>query len=130
MRRETMAQQSNRLCPECNTPLAPSQRFCSNCGSIVEPSAYQPTELTPNSAGSLPEMGTYLDTPPPPPGGSYSQSSMPPQMGYQPPPSYATPPKDSSKKVLGQIGCGVLAIIVLAVALCGGIGFFIYHSIS
>jgi hypothetical protein len=133
-----MAQQSNRLCPKCNTPLAPSQRFCSNCGSIVEPSAYQPTELTPNSAGSVPEMGTYLETPPPPPPvGSYSQSSMPPQanyqppqMGYQPPPSYATPPKDSSKKVLGQIGCGMLAIIVLAVALCGGIGFFVYHSIS
>jgi hypothetical protein len=133
-----MAQQSNRLCPKCNTPLATGQRFCSNCGSIVEPSAYQPTELTPNSAGSLPEMGTYLDTPPPPPpAGSYPQSSMPPQanyqspqMGYQPPPSYATPPKDSSKKVLGQIGCGVLAIIVLAVALCGGIGFFVYRSIS
>src|SRR5450631_2905731 len=55
---------------------------------------------------------------------------QPPQMGYQPPPSYATPPKDSSKKVLGQIGCGMMAIIVLAVALCGGIGFFIYHTIS
>jgi zinc-ribbon domain len=133
-----MAQQSNRLCPKCNTPLTPGQRFCSNCGSIVEPSAYQPTELTPNSAGTLPEMGTYLETPPPPPPvGSYSQSSMPPQgnyqppqMGYQPPPSYATPPKDSSKKVLGQIGCGMLTIIVLAVALCGGIGFFAYHVIS
>jgi len=32
--------------------------------------------------------------------------------------------------VLGQIGCGVLAVIVLAVALCGGIGFFVYRSIS
>jgi hypothetical protein len=133
-----MAQHSNRLCPKCTTPLAPGQRFCSNCGSIVEPSAYQPTELTPNSAGSLPEMGTYLETPPPPPpADAYAQSSMPPQanyqspqMGYQPPQAYATPQKDSSKKVLGQIGCGVLAIIVLAVALCGGIGFYVYHSIS
>ena len=134
-----MAQQSNRLCPKCDTPLTPGQRFCSNCGSIVEPSAYQATELTPNSAGSLPEMGTYLETPPPPPPtDEYAQSSFPPpqanyqspQMGYQPPPAYATPPKDSSKRVLGQIGCGVLAIIVLAVALCGGIGFFVYHTIS
>ena len=134
-----MAQNSNRLCPKCSTPLAPGQRFCSNCGSIVEPSAYQPTELTPNSASSLPEMGTYLETPPPPPPSEgYSQSSFPPpqtnyqppQMGYQPPPSYATPQKDSSKSVLGQIGCGMLAIIVLAVALCGGVGFFVYHAIS
>jgi hypothetical protein len=139
-----MAQNPNRLCPKCNTPLTPGQRFCSNCGSIVEPSAYQPTELTPNSAGSLPDMGTYQDTPPPPPVGSYSQSSMPPQgnyqppqgnyqpsqVGYQPPPSYAAPPKDSSKKVLGQIGCGMLAIIVLAVALCGGVGFFAYHALT
>ena len=134
-----MAQNSNRLCPKCSTPLTPGQRFCSNCGSIVEPSAYQPTELTPNSASSLPEMGTYLETPPPPPPSEgYSQSSFPPpqtnyqppQMGYQPPPSYATPQKDSSKSVLGQIGCGMLAIIVLAVALCGGVGFFVYHAIS
>ncbi len=133
-----MAQYSNRPCPKCDTPLTPGQRFCSNCGSIVEPSAYQPTELTPNSASSSADMGTYQETPPPPPMNSYGQTPMPPpstnyqtpQMGYQPPPSYTQPQKDSSKKVLGQIGCGVMAIILLAVALCGAAGFFVYHAIS
>lgn len=133
-----MAQQFHRSCPKCDAPLAPGQRFCSNCGSIVEPSASQPTELTPNSAGSLPEMGTYLETPPPPPEGSYgptpsfspSTNYQPPQIGYQPPPSYATPQKDSSKGVLGQIGCGVLAIILVVLGLCAGAGIFAYHAIS
>jgi len=128
-----MAQQFNRSCPKCDAPLEPGQRFCSNCGSIVEPSAYQPTELTPNSASSPADMGTYLE-PPPPPEGSYElqppESYQSPQMGYQPPPSYARPQKDSSGKVLGQIGCGVLAIILLAVAICGGAGYFVYHAIS
>ncbi len=127
-----MTQQFNRSCPKCDTPLAPGQRFCSNCGSIVEPSAYQPTELTPDSGSTLPEKGTYQEIPPPPPPqGSYAEASyQPPQMGYQVPPSYAKPQKDSSKKVLGQIGCGVLAIIVLAVAICGGVGYFAYHSLT
>ncbi len=133
-----MAQQFNRSCPKCDTPLTPGQRFCSNCGSIVEPGAYQPTELTPNSGSSIPEMGTYLETPPPPPSGSYGQipsfppatNYSPPQEGYQPPPAYAKPQKDSSKGVLGQIGCGVLAIILLAVAVCGGASFLVYHVIT
>ncbi len=133
-----MAQQFNRPCPKCNTPVAASQRFCSNCGSIVEPGAYQPTEMTPNSGSSSADMGTYLETPPPPPMNSYGQTPsfpsssnyQPPQVGYQPPPSYAQPKKDSSKKVMGQIGCGVIAIIILALAACGTAGFFVYRAVS
>jgi hypothetical protein len=136
--KKPMAQQFNRPCPNCNMPVASGQRFCSNCGSIVEPGAYQPTERTPNSGSSSADMGTYLETPPPPPMDSYGQTSMPPsssnyqnpQAGYQQPPSYAQPTKDSSKKVVGQIGCGVLAIILLAVALCGTAGFFVYRAVS
>lgn len=134
-----MSQQFTRSCPKCDTPLAAGQRFCSNCGSVIEAGAYQPTELTPDSAGSVAELGTYLETPPPPPPmDSYGQTPafpsstnyQPPQMGYQPPPSYAQPQKDSSKKVLGQIGCGVLAIILLVVGLCSGAGFFVYRAVS
>jgi len=136
--KKPMAQQFNRPCPNCNMPVASGQRFCSNCGSIVEPGAYQPTELTPNSGSSSADMHTYLETPPPPPLDSYGQTPMfpsssnyqNPQVGYQPPPSYAQPTKDSSKKVVGQIGCGVLAIILLAVALCGTAGFFVYRAVS
>jgi hypothetical protein len=134
-----MAQPFNRPCPNCNMPVASGQRFCANCGSIVAPGAYQPTELTPNSVSSSADMGTYLETPPPPPPmDSYGQTPMyppsanyqNPQVGYQPLPAYAQPTKDSSKKVVGQIGCGVLAIILLGLALCGTAGFFLYHAAS
>jgi len=56
---------------------------------------------------------------------------MPPPnyQGYQAP-VYTKPQKDSSKGVLGQIGCGVLAVILVVLALCGGAGFFAYHYIT
>jgi hypothetical protein len=58
----------------------------------------------------------------------------PPQQGYQPiaqsPPSYAIPVKDSSKSVLGQLGCGVLVVILLIVGLCGGLTYALYRFVS
>ncbi|HCP75878.1 MAG TPA: hypothetical protein DIU08_14730, partial [Ktedonobacter sp.] len=55
----------------------------------------------------------------------------PQQQGYQatpgPAPAYAKPVKDSSKSVLGQMGCGVLLLILLIVGICGGVGFFVYR---
>ncbi|MDQ6643665.1 MAG: hypothetical protein M3Y76_04380, partial [Chloroflexota bacterium] len=103
------------------------------------------------------EMPTEFSVPPPPPESSYSQSAQPTppppgsmysqpqqapsnpvpntyypqQQGYQatpgPTPAYAKPVKDSSKSVLGQMGCGVLLVILLIVGICGGVGFFVYR---
>jgi zinc-ribbon domain len=130
-----MAQNSARSCPNCHAPMPPNQRFCSNCGAVVEGNAYRPTELTPNSAGSIPNMETRREaTPPPPPQGFGQQAPFPgqqmPPPNYQQAPVYTQPQKDSSKGVLGQIGCGVLAIILVVLALCGGAGFFAYHAIT
>ncbi len=105
----------------------------------------------------VPEMPTEFSVPPPPPESSYSQSAQPTppppgsmysqpqqapsnpvpntyypqQQGYQatpgPAPAYAKPVKDSSKSVLGQMGCGVLLLILLIVGICGGVGFFVYR---
>ncbi len=138
-----MAQNSVRSCPNCYTPLGPGQRFCSNCGAIVEVNANKPTELTPNSAGSIANMATRMPVPPPPPPDSGFQAPFPPSQDYQPPaqsyqpppigyqpPAYTRPQKDSSGKVLGQIGCGMLAIILLVLALCSTAGFFVYRAVS
>lgn len=134
-----MAQNSARSCPNCHAQMAPNQRFCSNCGAVMEGSANKPTELTPNSAGSIPNMATHMETPPPPPPGAFSQvpqptpnypSPPPNYQSYQAPPVYARPQKDSSKGVLGQIGCGVLAVILVILAICGAVGYFGYRLIS
>ncbi len=74
----------------------------------------------------------------------YTQYAPPAQGGQQvspgytpaPPvaassaPAYAKPQKDSSRSVLGQIGCGVLLVILLIVGLCGGAGYLGYRWIA
>ena len=131
-----MAQNPARSCPNFHAVMPPNQRFCSNCGAVVEGNAYRPTELTPNSAGSIPNMETRREATPPPPPQGFGQAPFPGQQmpppnyqGYQAP-VYTKPQKDSSKGVLGQIGCGVLAVILVVLALCGGAGFFAYHYIT
>jgi hypothetical protein len=70
---------------------------------------YQPT----------PELG-YQPTP-----GAY-QSSTP--GTYQPPfPSYADPTKNSSRSVLRQMGCGLLVVVLIILALCGGSGYLAFN---
>ena len=159
-----MAQLSPPPCPQCGTPIALGQRFCSNCGATADPGFSKPT-----AAGSgehyprVPEMAKELSvpppppesyypppaspTPPPPPEGSYNQPIQPntyypeqqaqnfsQQQGYQatptPVPAYAKPVKDSSKSVLGQIGCGVLLVILLIVGICGGISYAVYRWVA
>ncbi|TMD68764.1 MAG: zinc-ribbon domain-containing protein, partial [Chloroflexi bacterium] len=38
-----MAQLSPPPCPQCGTPIAPGQRFCSNCGATADPGFSKPT---------------------------------------------------------------------------------------
>ena len=123
-----MAQQP-ASCPQCGTLATPGQRFCSNCGANLDISANKQTEYvtgdeTQRSAQSsgdpyapmpaIQEAQGY-QTPPPPP--MYSA------------PSYTRPQKDSSKGVLGQIGCGVGIVILLVLALCGLASYFVYNAV-
>ncbi len=159
----------SRFCPQCGMSVAPGQRFCSNCGAIMDANTAQPTERVSEGASTiLPqnvhEQATFLAggerpeplVPPPPPPGSLTPpvSAVPMQSSYStqygspaqgnqqgvgsytpappvgPAPAYAKPQKDSSRSVLGQIGCGVLLVILLIVGLCGGAGYIGYRWIA
>src|SRR5438034_3455 len=156
-RREEMAQSSQPSCPHCGTPLAPGQRFCSNCGASADPNFGKPTAMGSGvNNPQAPELPTELPVPPPPPEHYYAQpaqptpapntfyppqqgqafppqqgQSYPSQQGYQPAPvpTYAQPVKDSSKSVLGQLGCGVLVVILLIVGVCGGASYLVYRYV-
>src|SRR2546423_7456763 len=119
-----MAQRPPSSCPNCDFPLTPGQRFCSNCGMVMDGVPNNPTHRSSGSAASpLNEMATQMPTPtPPPPSFEHAQPPMPPYQGYQAPQSgyqpqmapsnYATPKKDSSGSVLRQIGCGMGLVIL------------------
>ena len=137
------------FCPQCGTPWTPGQRFCSNCGSTLEASFSVPTAAshsdfyTPTSDQSAPppppvdmfaapvqpSSSTYYP-PQPTPAPGFTPSQQGYQPAVQPPPSYAVPVKDSSKSVLGQIGCGVLVVILLIVGVCGGLSYALYRFVS
>ncbi len=155
-----MAQMPPRFCPQCGSPVPAGQRFCSNCGATMDADFGKPTSASsdPNrspfpdiptqlSAGNMPTREDGV--PPPPPLQSFTPPSVPPPsytnypteaaqnygqsapaMQPTPVPAYAKPQKDSSKSVLGQIGCGVMVIILLVLAVCGVSGFFAYRYVS
>ena len=140
------------FCPQCGSPMTPGQRFCSNCGSTIDAGFGVPTAAS--SSGDqyppVPNMSN-LSAPPPPPFDAYNQTPpsstntyyppqapqnfSPAQQNFQaapqpaPVPTYAKPVKDSSKGVLGQIGCGVLLVILLIVGLCGGGTYLLYRYV-
>lgn len=126
-----MAQQPGHSCPSCGSPLVAGQRFCSNCGSIVEGDINKPTERTPGELQyrELQQAETQWNsptpTPPPPPspGPAISQQAYERPINYQPIPSYAQAQPSSSGKALRQIGCGTVLIILVLLSLCGGAGY-------
>jgi hypothetical protein len=130
-----MMQQPTQSCPNCRSPLVPGQRFCANCGTTIDIGA---NKLTEHGPSSIEQMDTRMSTPPPPPQQMFQQryepvqehqsppAYQPPPIGYQPPPQYAQPQKDSSKSVLGQIGCGFIVVIGVILALCGTASYFAY----
>lgn len=154
-----MTQTPARNCTNCGAPLAPGQRFCSNCGSVQDTNINKATEMAP---GNSSEQFTPIQTqgsaiPPPPPSlpsyatlptpqqqySQYPQNYTPPIQSYQdaaaptyqsvqpaqPVPAYAKPIKDSSGSVLRQLSCGVLLVILLIVLACGGISYGVYAYI-
>lgn len=147
-----MAQIYQPTCPQCGSQGTPGQRFCSNCGATLDAGFSKPTEAAPGGEyySQVPELPTERSVPPPPPTGSYgptaqqsSHTYYPPQAApdfsqaqqsytspAQPPPAYAKPQKDSSKGVLGQIGCGVGLIILLILAVCAGTSYFGYRWLT
>src|SRR5437899_2010506 len=131
---KAMAQRFPPSCPQCGSPIAPGQQFCSNCGATTDANFSNPTARAASGEyppAPMPDMATSLSAPPPPPmtipygQGQTEQQSYntyyPPQsaqvpqtqQGYQAAPTFAKPQKDATKSVLGQIGCGVLVIILL-----------------
>lgn len=82
-----------------------------------------PQSFTPAPAFS-PQSATYPDYSSPQSNQNFAQQAQQPPPMVQQPPAYAKPQKDSSKKVLGQIGCGMLAIILAVLAICGVSGYF------
>jgi hypothetical protein len=154
-----MAQINLPVCPQCGTALAPGQRFCSNCGASADAGFSAPTSAASNSdayaRSSDAGPGAGAAPPPPPPESLYTQPAQqytyyppqpqavreaaPAQQNYTPQsytpavpaaPDYAKPQKDSTKGVLGQIGCGMLLIILLAVVACGGLSYGAYYFIT
>lgn len=148
-----MSQMSPRFCPQCGTSVPAGQRFCSNCGVTMDVDFGKPTSASsdPNrsqfpdiptqlAAENMPKQGEAGPPPPPPQSftpPSYTNYPTPAAQNYaqsspivQPVPVYAKPQKDSSKSVLGQIGCGVLVVILLVLAVCGVSGYFAYRYVS
>ena len=73
-----MAQSSQPSCPQCGTPLAPGQRFCSNCGASADPNFGKPTAMASGvNNPQAPELPTELPVPPPPPENYYARSAQP-----------------------------------------------------
>jgi hypothetical protein len=137
-----MAQRPPSSCPNCDFPLTPGQRFCSNCGMVVDEASNNLTRRSSESAASpLQEMATQTPAPtPPPPSFERLQPPTPPYQGYQSPqpgyqpqmpmPDYAVPKKDSSGSVLRQIGCGMGLVILVILLICGGAGYFAYNYVK
>ncbi|MFL5626024.1 MAG: zinc-ribbon domain-containing protein [Ktedonobacteraceae bacterium] len=145
-----MAQINSPVCPQCGVPVAPGQRFCPNCGATTDAGFGAPTAMA--SSGEQYPLGSDVGSavPPPPPESQYMQSAQqftyypqqasapqsftPAPQGYVAPqqaaPSYTQPQKDATKSVLGQIGCGLLVIILLIVGACGGLGYLGYRWVA
>lgn len=139
-----------RFCSNCGTTMDMGFANPTAAASGSEHIAGVPEAATQLPVPPPLPVGIYNQnqTPPPPPPTYYPsqgpqaqqgfpQSQQVPQgypQGQQPlapvAPSYARPQKDASKGVLGQIGCGVLAVILIIVLLVGGASFGLYWFIS
>ena len=102
--------------PDMSTQTAMSPTSMPTSDGMVTPPPPPPQSFTP-APPTQPAYNNY-----PPQGNQSFAQQAPPTI--QQPPAYAKPQKDSSKKVLGQIGCGMLLIILAVLAICGVSGYF------
>ncbi len=138
-----MSQSSTPPCSRCGTPVPANMRFCSNCGASTDAASDQFTSYSHSGEDSS-------LTPPPPPDSSLhapqpptmypqqeQQGYRPSSQGYQPPlqnaqplPAYTKTQKNSSRSVLGKIGCGVGVAILLILLVLGAAGYFGYKLLT
>jgi hypothetical protein len=98
-----MSQMSGRSCPNCGVPIAAGQRFCTNCGAILEAQPQPPSQYGgPPPAQGYPQVQKvppYAQQQPPVP--PYAQA----QQQQQVPPYAQQPPQQSPiAEALGALG--------------------------
>lgn len=157
-----MHQPPIRRCARCGTAASADQRFCSNCGAVIDKDMARPTApandqdfaqypgiSTPPPPPNVDQYATFMQqsnyTPTPPPDvppfrqqpneGTFTPSypgSIPDQAppGYPVSPYARAPQKDNTGKILGRIGCGAGLLILLALAICGGLSYGLYTVVS
>ena len=92
-----MSQMSGRSCPNCGIPIAAGQRFCTNCGAILEAQPQPPSQY-----GGPPPAQGYPQAQQQPPVPPYAQA----QQQQQVPPYAQQPPQQQSPiaEALGALG--------------------------
>lgn len=91
-----MSQNPPSLCPHCNTPAQPNQRFCSECGTTLHVGANKPTALASESQ-------FVQAAPPGQHGGSQNATERAPQPDSAPPAApVSTPPTPQPGIAPGQ----------------------------
>jgi len=99
-----MSQMSGRSCPNCGIPIAAGQRFCTNCGAVLEAQPQPPSQYGgPPAAQGYPQaqqVPPYAQQQPPVP--PYAQA----QQQQQVPPYAQQPPQQQSPiaEALGALG--------------------------
>ncbi len=131
-----MLQSSGHRCPTCGNMVPFGQRFCANCGAVQNGETNRQTERADEHSGGADK--TPLSIPPPPPESyraspqaqSYPQYSGTPTPLQQTPPPYAVAQQNSSKGVFRQVGCVTGIILLVILAFCGTVSYFIYNGIQ
>lgn len=139
-----MAQLPGRPCPNCGAPVAAGQRFCTNCGAVLEA---QSSPTPPSQYGGPPQQ-SYPQVQQVPP---YAQQQVPPYAQQQQIPPYAQQQQQNSPiaEALGALGllfllrryrrgyvprrqssgcCGCLVLLVIFLIIFGIPAFVVVRS--
>lgn len=140
-----MAQTPGQSCPNCGSPIAAGQRFCTNCGAVLE-------APPPSQYGGM-QQQSYPPAQQPPP---YAQQQPPPYAQQQQPPPYMQQPQQKQSPIaeaFGALGllfllrrfgrgyvrgyvprrqssgcCGCLILLVILLLVIGLPGYFAFKS--